>query len=234
MNAIMANAGTVTGEKPSAAAEVIRAWISGWVLSRGASTPVEVPGGFEIEVGMPGHQRRYVLSAADPVVIRDLMERVTEPDIWLKVTAPEDEVVPLLAPAWTLMDPGFMMTTTLHWVEVTPPAGYSVTTTTEEAVTFVQVLTADGQCAARGQVAVAGEFAIFDRIRTEDTHRRRGLGRVVMNTLGNAALTQGSHSAVLGATDEGRALYLSLGWTVHSPLTSAVILPPADSEPETA
>jgi len=230
MNAVAANTGTKAEEKPlTADAEVIRAWTSGWVLSRGASTPVEVPGGFEIEVGKPGHLRRYVLPAADPVVIRDLMERITEPDIWIKVTAHEDEVVPLLAPAWTLMEPGFMMTTTLHSVEVTLPAGYLVNATTEEAVTVVQVLTADGQPAARGRVAVAGESAIFDQIVTEEDHRRRGLGSVVMNTLGNSAVAQGAHNAVLAASDQGRELYLSLGWTVHSILTSAVILPPVDA-----
>jgi GNAT superfamily N-acetyltransferase len=228
-NAVAAKTGTRAEEKPlTTDAEVIRAWISGWVLSRGASTPVEVPGGFEIEVGKPGHLRRYVLPAADPVVIRDLMERITEPDIWIKVSAPEDEVAPLLAPAWTLMDPGFMMTTTLRPVEVTPPAGYLVAATTEETVTVVRVLTADGQLAARGRVAVAGESATFDQISTEEDHRRRGLGSVVMNTLGNTALTQGAHNAVLGASDQGRELYLSLGWTVHSMLTSAVILPAVD------
>ena len=120
-----------------------------------------------------------------------------------------------------------MMTTTLRPVEVAPAAGYTVHVSTEASVTIVHVLTADEELAARGRVAVAGESAVFDQIVTEEGHRRRGLGGVVMGTLGNAALAQGAETAVLGASDEGRALYLSLGWSVHATLTSAVILPPA-------
>jgi hypothetical protein len=40
-----------------------------------------------------------------------------------------------------------------------------------------------------------------------------------------AAVERGAHTAVLGATDEGQALYASLGWTLLAPLAGFVHQP---------
>lgn len=32
-----------------------KAWADGWAISRGTSAPVEVPEGYRIDVGLPGH-----------------------------------------------------------------------------------------------------------------------------------------------------------------------------------
>lgn len=203
-----------------APAEVVQAWTAGWSISRGAAQPVAVPGGFRIEVGLPDHVRRFVLPVIDREVIRDLVNQIDIPGTWLKVFAPKEEVLPLLTPDWEIGEPGFLMTTRLRHTHVNLPDGYSVRTSTLAGVIIAQVLTADGQVAARGQMGVAGPDAIADQIVTEADHRRRGLGSVVMGTLGNEAMAQGAGRGILGASPEGRALYESIGWTMRALLTS--------------
>lgn len=53
-----------------------------------------------------------------------------------------------------------------------------------------------------------------------------------MRALADAAAEAGASAGVLGAGVEGRALYESLGWRTHAPLTGIVLDPPA--EPGTA
>ena len=67
----------------------------------------------------------------------------------------------------------------------------------------------------------AGVF-VYDRIETAPAHRRRGLGRAVMAALADARRSRAA-SQVLVATDDGRALYARLGWSVYSTFATAVI-----------
>jgi GNAT superfamily N-acetyltransferase len=97
------------------------------------------------------------------------------------------------------------------------PAPYSVKVIGDGPVWEVLVSSGDAP-AARGQVAVASGVAVFDKIETEPEHRRRGLGRVVMQRLGEAA---GTDSSVLLASEAGRGLYTSLGWRVVSDVVPA-------------
>ena len=93
----------------------------------------------------------------------------------------------------------------------------------------VAVLASDGAVAASGHIALDRELAIYDRIVTDPAHQRRGLGRAVMHALQALARAHGRHAGVLVATDQGRQLYESLGWTMHAPWATAVI--PGPDEP---
>jgi ribosomal protein S18 acetylase RimI-like enzyme len=106
--------------------------------------------------------------------------------------------------------------------DVRVPDGYTVSPSTENGVTRVRVLAADGSEAARGQLGHADGHSVVDQIATEPGHQRRGLGRVVMHTLANAAFEAGESVSILGATIEGRALCESPGWKVHAPLAGFV------------
>ncbi|MBB5934505.1 hypothetical protein FHS42_001552 [Streptomyces zagrosensis] len=46
-----------------------------------------------------------------------------------------------------------------------------------------------------------------------------------MRTLIDDAVAQGATLGVLGATDDGRALYQTLGWKRHAPLAACVYRP---------
>ncbi|MFF1380071.1 GNAT family N-acetyltransferase [Streptomyces sp. NPDC058308] len=209
-------------------AELVRSWVEGWVVSRGAAPPVVEPWGFTVDVGLSGHVTRHVLTDADESLVRKLTETVTAPGTWLKVFLPPQTVAPWVAPGWRFDDDGFLMTAPLRPTAAEAPDGYQVRTWTRGGVTRVLVLTRDGAFAARGQVAVPGpgHTAVFDQIETSVAHRRKGLGSLVMRALTNA-VAAGSSAAVLGASAEGRALYEFLGWRTHGPLTSLVREVPA-------
>ena len=108
----------------------------------------------------------------------------------------------------------------------TAPDGYELLVEQEGALLSAIVTAADGTLAASGHAALLEAHAIFDRIETQEAHRRRGLGSRVMQALGRAARDCGAHHGVLVATPDGRALYTGLGWRLHAPFTTARI--PAD------
>ncbi|MEV0416518.1 GNAT family N-acetyltransferase [Streptomyces sp. NPDC050448] len=205
-------------------AELVRSWVEGWVVSRGAAPPVAESWGFTVDVGLSGQVTRHVLPDADESLVRKLTETATAPGTWLKVFLPQQTVAPWVAPGWRFDDDGFLMSAPLHPTAVGAPDGYQVRTWTRGGVTRVLVLTRDGAFAAHGQVAVPGpgRTAVFDQVETSAAHRRKGLGSLVMRTLGNVAAAAGSSAAVLAATAEGRTLYEFLGWRTHGPLTSLV------------
>lgn len=205
-------------------AEAVRAWVRGWTVSRGAADPVPEPWGYTVDVGLPGHVMRHVLTDAGEAVVRKITENTTAPGVWLKTFVPPEALEPRLAPGWSLAGGlGFLMTATLRAEAPAEPAdGYRLRTWTRAGVTRVLVRTTDGALAARGQVAVTGPTAVVDQIESYPDHQRRGLGRVVMRTLTNAAADAGATGGVLGATPDGRALYETVGWREVAPLTGAM------------
>ncbi|MGW5353179.1 GNAT family N-acetyltransferase [Streptomyces sp. NPDC004031] len=212
-------------------AELKRAWVEGWVVSRAAAPPVEEPWGFTVDVGLVPQVRRYVLPDADEALVRMFVRTVTAPGTWIKCFLEAETVAAWLAPGWELDAPGFLMATRLApGPEPRCPGGYRLRTWTHGGLTRALVTTGDHAFAARGQIAVPapGAAAVIDQIETAPGHRRHGLGSLVMRTLCNAAAAAGSPTAVLGATTEGRALYEHLGWTAYGPLTGAVLSPPAE------
>ncbi|MFF8991746.1 GNAT family N-acetyltransferase [Streptomyces sp. NPDC014983] len=209
------------------AAEAVQAWIHGWTVSRGAAAPVPTPWGFTVDVGLPGHVVRHVLSAADETAVRRITGDTTAPGVWLKAPVPPDMLEAWLPAGWSLAGgPGFLMAAAVRAARAeTPPAtadGYRLDTWTRAGVARALVRTADGAFAARGQVAVTGSAFVLDQIETDPAHRRRGLGRLVMHALVEIAAGRGAAAGVLVATPEGRALYETAGWRVLAPLTGAM------------
>ncbi|MEV4167714.1 GNAT family N-acetyltransferase [Nonomuraea sp. NPDC049709] len=217
----------------------VRAWVEGWVISRNAPSPVREPWGLRVDVGLPGHVARHVVAAPTPETLQHLTATLTTPGTWLKLCAPPEAVAPLLPPRWAVQDPEFMMTAPLTRAATTAapaadtsaaaaatagaPSGYTLAVTTRSGVTAVRLLTAAGEVAARGQYAVAGRTAVVDQVETAGNHRRRGLGTVVMRTIAAGAASMGARTGVLVATAQGQALYETLGWTLHTPMTAAVL-----------
>ncbi|WP_026248640.1 GNAT family N-acetyltransferase [Streptomyces sp. LaPpAH-108] len=208
-------------------AEAIRAWVHGWTVSRGAADPTPTSWGFSVDVGLPGHVVRHVLSAADEATVRKITENPTAPGVWLKTPASPEMLEQWLGPGWSLAGgPGFLMSAPPHaaHTEAAPTTadGYRLDTWTRAGVARTLVRTTDGAFAARGQVAITGRAFVVDQVETDPAHQRRGLGRLVMHTLANIAAGQGATAGVLVATPEGRALYETVGWHVLAPLASAM------------
>ena len=205
--------------------DIARAWVDGWVLSRGAEKPFPEPWGLRIEVGVPNQLRRHVLLDADDATVRDLAASVADPTTWIKAFVEPDLLEALLTPDWKPDSPGFLMTTGLSLYDLSLAPGYRLETETSAGVTRARILAGDGTVAARGQVAVTGPTCVFDQIVTEPAHQRRRLGTAVMAALSATALHQGATTGILGATTQGRALYESLGWRVDAPLSGFIYKP---------
>ncbi|MFJ4675081.1 MULTISPECIES: GNAT family N-acetyltransferase [unclassified Kitasatospora] len=208
--------------------ELVRAWVSGWTVSRGAADPAPEPWGWSIDVGQARHVRRHVLPAPAEADVRKLGESAA-PWTWLKLFAEEERVLPWIGPGWHQDAPGHLMTVHLRPERPAVPAGYRITTWSRGGTVRALIRTADGAFAARGQVGLAPAtplggrvdaplLAVADQIETAPEHRRRGLGSLLMRTLQNEAHAAGARTAVLVGTTEGRALYTSLGWTPRSPM----------------
>ncbi|GAA0829981.1 hypothetical protein ACFQVD_32950 [Streptosporangium amethystogenes subsp. fukuiense] len=120
-------------EQPTATPDVVRAWVGGWAVSRSVRPPVEVAGGFRLEIGLPGHRVRYVLFDVERVA--ELVPALTAPGTWLKVSASAERVVPLLTPAWTVGEPEYLMTMPLRRATALAPDGYTLHTATDGGIT---------------------------------------------------------------------------------------------------
>ncbi|WP_063765243.1 GNAT family N-acetyltransferase [Nonomuraea candida] len=201
----------------------VRAWVEGWAISRSAPAPVTDRWGLRVDVGLPGHVARHIVAAPTPAAVRGLTSAITVPGTWLKLCAPVQAVAPLLPPRWSVQDPEFMMTARLGGDAPPPPPGYHLAVTTRAGVTAARLLTGAGEVAARGQFAIAGTTAVVDQVETAGGHRRRGLGTTVMRTIAATAAARGARTGVLVATAQGQALYETLGWTLHTPMTAAVL-----------
>ncbi|WP_037369938.1 GNAT family N-acetyltransferase [Amycolatopsis orientalis] len=208
--------------------ETVRTWVAGWALSRRTPPPVEKPWGLFVEVpDNPAEAGRHVLPEAEESLVRAAAGTVREPRTWLKTPAEPDTIEPWLPDGWVVAwdHTGHLMATDLQATHPVAPEGYTATVETSGPVTFLRVLDAAGQQAAKGQMAQVGDAVIVDRVVTEEAHRRRGLGGFVMRSLADRAISDGAVLGVLGATDAGRALYETLGWKTHSTLAEGIYQP---------
>ncbi|MGN9768333.1 GNAT family N-acetyltransferase [Micromonospora sp. SD12] len=208
---------------PCTVAELMMAWGSGWAVSRGTPAPVEIPGGFRVDVGLPGHRVRHVLHTYDAGSLGRLGRELTAPGTWIKVSGDRAGLRAALSDAWTMDRAGHLMSAPLTPGAVEPPTPYAMRVVVEGGVVVATVLDASGRRAASGRLGGAGEFGTVDQVETEPAHRRRGLGSVVMRALGDHAARRGMRTGILVATDDGRALYRALGWTVRSEVSGAYL-----------
>lgn len=203
--------------------ELLVDWGRGWAASRGTSEPTPLgDGAWRIDVGLPGHRLRDLLPAWPVDRIQAWAAGVTRPGSWIKALVDPAELH--LPAAWQLHDSEYLMATPLRGEAIPALArGYRGKGVQEGDAFEYQVLTAAGELAARARVGLAGAHAIFDQVVTAPAHRRLGLGRHAMASLGQAARTRGAAAGLLVATEDGRALYTSLGWRVESLMTAASV-----------
>ena len=206
----------------------MRAWHHGWSLSRGFAPPVELDGALRTRVGQPGRGEEYLVLDADAHprrIDRAASAALSHRDPWVSV--------PTADPGRTadrLREHGFACAEVPEWLMTidladqrrTPlPEGYrsGSDVSADGGTVEVRVLLGD-DLAASGRLGLAGDHAVPDMITTEKGHRRRGLGGAMMGLLADAARERGADRGVLVASDEGRRLYLTLGWD----LAGAVVI----------
>lgn len=204
-------------------ASTATAWAKGWTLTRSKSSPVSQLYGCKIDLGLPEHLERHVVVEYDAEILRELTSSLRTPGTWLKVCAQPEQVIPLLRENWQVQPPEYLMAVELNETVAAMHDGYQLSLSTSGSVTDAEIRDLDGQLAAKGRVAHSDGVATFDQIVTEPAHQRKGLGRVIMATLANLSIAQEARVGVLVATEQGRALYQAIGWTLVSPVTAAVV-----------
>ena len=202
--------------------EPIAGWLAARSIARGLPLPVPDKGALRVDTGSADEVTRYVFAGPTPE-IRELALSITAPHIFIKMCGRGDQLLDLVPPGWELQPGGYLMTQD-GGRDALPalPAGYRLELVTENFTRVARIFAADGDLAASGYAAEYGEVFIFDRIITEEAHQRRGLGRAVMAALGSTQRSDATRR-LLVATDAGRALYSTLGWTVLSPFSTVVI-----------
>ncbi|WP_116089717.1 GNAT family N-acetyltransferase [Sphingomonas crusticola] len=203
--------------------DLIALWIKGWAITRDVAPPVPYKSGHYLEVGLADQRARYLFATLDTAGIAALGRTINEPWIYLKVCAPEADVRALLPAQWQIRTPPtYMMAAELRPTRCPLADEYRLSFVQEDGVLTASIHRAE-DLAARGRLVTVEGAAIFDQIRTQEAHQRRGLGRALMAALANEALDRSAQTGVLAATEMGRGLYEAIGWRVHSPYTSAFI-----------
>jgi GNAT superfamily N-acetyltransferase len=183
-------------------------------------SPTPAYGGLHVAVGRPEQKARLVFASAS-AGLSEASKAIQEPYVFLKACTPPDAMAACLAPGWEMQAPGFLME---H--PMLDSASGEAPLARQEAPGLLHAnVIRDGVVAARGTAVLVDGFAIFDRIATHEDHRRQGFGRRIMTQLGAAARAAGGRYGLLVATIEGRALYESLGWRLHSLYSTAVRCP---------
>ncbi|MBO3743661.1 GNAT family N-acetyltransferase [Actinoplanes flavus] len=203
--------------------DLVMAWGRGWAASRGVPAPVGVPGGWRAEVGLPGHRLRHVLHTWDTGRLTTLDRQADRPGAWVKVVGDRAALRAALPSRWAMAEDGFLMTAGFRPRAEPAPAGYQITVTTEDTLLTAVARDSGGNRAAAAHLGRAGSFGVPDRVETEPGHRRRGLGTVLMTTLGEHAVRLGMTTGVLVATDAGQHLYRTLGWETVAPIAAAFL-----------
>ena len=189
-------------------------WLTGWALARRTPMPVNLGDCWRVDVGWPDQKARYVF--ATPSERLPCLAAIAEPHVFLKTFLPVDAMASLLPPGWSLDPQRVMMIHETLAPAAACPARYRLQQDGRAAEIF------DGDIAvSSGQVVVEQGWAIFDSIKVDPGHRRRGLGRALMGILAGMARDLGARQGVLVATQEDRMLYHMLGWRDHALYASA-------------
>jgi GNAT superfamily N-acetyltransferase len=209
--------------------DIVRCWVTGWALSRHLKPPTVLPECYYVHVGEPQHQARYVLPSFEPQSLLALASRIHAPWTFIKVCAQLEPVAEALPTPWKIVqDLRVMMTAALtHSADIAgaaaPSREYSSDLCVDGDLIGAQWRDRAGTVVASGRAVMVESSCIFDQIAVHEDHRRRGLGRAVVELLRREAIKRDRKRGILVATSEGKALYSTLGWEAHSPYASAVI-----------
>ena len=184
--------------------------------------PVPKHGGFRVNTNSDAEIARWVFPEIG-AGLEELARTIVEPRYFLKLCGAADELRAVLPKAWKLHAPSYFM----RAIDKPParrlPDGYAIEVDRVGAVIEARIASETGALAASGYAAETRGVFIYDRIVTEPEHRRKGLAHVLMCTLHDTKQDP-ANPELLVATEDGRALYSTLGWETISPYSTASII----------
>lgn len=205
--------------------DILEKWLKGWALSRELPLPIKYKSGYMIDVGYENQKRRYVFTEPNNDYIQ-LSKSIDEPWVYLKACTAPDKLKSILSKNWVIESQGYMMSCSrqMSFSNRNLSDDYKFEFDNYNSTFVIRIVTKNGELASIGRVVLVDDLAIYDRISTEVNHRRKGLGAILMKELEKIALANNVSNNFLVATEEGKSLYLSLGWEIYSLYSSAVII----------
>jgi len=201
---------------------LIKGWLTARSLARGLPSPVEDHGGWRVDTAEQMEAERYVFAEVNEG-LRQVAQSVVSPLVVLKLCGSGSTMRAAIPSWWRIREDGWFMTFDGEAGDpAAVPPGYELDVCTDDAVIMARIFTRDGALAASGFAAGAEGVFAYDRIITEEPHRRRGLGSALMKVLASRRYPADARQALV-ATHDGRALYERLGWVGRSPWTTAAI-----------
>ena len=201
---------------------LIAAWLAARSVARDFPQPVPDRGGLRVDTNSDKEVRRW-LFASITAGLSELAHEISAPHHFIKLCGSGQDLSGVIPARWQLQSGRYVMTAgTASLTALAIPHGYRIESYSAGAKTRVRILAPDESLAAGGYAAETEDVFIYDRIETAPAHRRQGLGRAVMTAL-EAAKKSRSTQQVLVATDDGRKLYTSLGWSIYSPYATVTI-----------
>lgn len=200
---------------------ILHAWLAARSIARGLPAPIADQGGFRVDTLSDDEICRWVFPQIGPGLV-SLARTIESPGHLLKACASTGQLRDAVPVRWRIHAPACFMGSGGDFVGRPLADGYSIETESHNSVGAVRIRATTGEIAASGFAAETDEAFIYDRIVTAPAHRRKGLATAIMGAL--RQMKRGKDTPeLLVATEDGRALYESLGWRVLSPYSTASI-----------
>ena len=208
----------------SISSEIVENWLKAWSISRELPLPVKFKSGLKVDLGLEKQKTRYVFTELNTDFIQ-LSKDIDESWVFLKVCASPSEVKRHISKKWIVQPQGYMMSCfhPMTIPNIRLHNDYKLETTNYNSTFVIKIVTHKGEVASTGRLILVDQMAVYDRILTDDNHKRKGLATFLMKELEKIALSKGISKNFLVATEEGKPLYQSLGWKLYSLYTSIVI-----------
>lgn len=202
--------------------KLVYAWQAAHSLARNSPPPVHDRGGFRVDTDSEKELKRWVFPKLCEGLY-DVARDISSPRHYLKLCGTNEELRSALPAKWEIQPQNYFMKAAEMVRETSSlPDGYRIELHHAGPVTRVQIVASNGDIAAAGSAAETMDAFVYDRIETASDHRRKGLGIAVMRALESARKSSMSPQ-LLVATEDGRSLYVRLGWTDIAPFATAVI-----------
>lgn len=204
--------------------EFLGAWLSARSIARGLPSPIPDYGGFRVDTKSDTEVARWVFPELS-YGLGQLARSISSPRYLLKLCGAAGDLQAALPSGWTIHAPGYFMQSAVKPTGGHLPEGYKIEVKRNGMALEARIFSKAGALGASDYAAETNNVFVYDRIVTEPGYRRRGLGRVLMQTLHDARQYP-SGRELLVATEDGRALYSALGWETISPYSTASIIEP--------